>query len=270
MNFSKRYGFEMEKSIQVYDIDLELRTSLQNIIYLYFFKDNLYRPIDFFEPMWLMILKKDISVIDDFRGNDYKFELFKEEFSILEWFKVYNLIELILETYKSSRKDLLIEDFNSVLKMENSAYRIVNEIVVPITDEIEIKEIEQVFQIEDKFKPVKDQIRNALKLLSDKENPDYKNSFKESISAVESLCKIILGEDNITLGQALRKIENDNNFEINGALKSAFSSIYGFASNEVRHGRIQEDEIDYDLAKFLLVACCAFINYLISINKEWI
>ena len=95
MSFSKRYGFENEKIIQINDIDLELRTSLQNIIYLYFFKDNNYGVIDFFEPMWLMILKKDISILDAYGSNSSKFELFKKEFSNLEWYKIYDLIELI-------------------------------------------------------------------------------------------------------------------------------------------------------------------------------
>ena len=268
MSFSKRYGFENEKIIQINDIDLELRTSLQNIIYLYFFKDNDYGVIDFFEPMWLMILKKDISILDAYGSNSSKFGLFKKEFSNLEWYKIYDLIELIIATFQSSRKESLIRDFNAVLEIENSAYRVINEIIVPITDEIEIQEIEKVFEIDDKFKSVKDQINQALILLSDKKEPDYKNSFKESISAVESLCKIILGDENIPLGKALRKIENDKRYKINGALKSGFSNIYGFASEEVRHGTTKEDEIDYDLAKFMVVACCAFINYLISKNKN--
>lgn len=269
MSFSKRYGFEREKIIQKDEVDEELRISLLNKIYIYFFKNSIYDSLNFMEEIWIDILKKDVSVFEIYMSSNSKFDLLKDEFNNVEWYKIYDIIEIIIN-YDQSKKDRLISDFNQILKRENSAYRIIDSQVVMITDEIEIQEIEECLNIDDKFKSVKEQINNSLKLLSDKENPDYKNSFKESISAVESLCKIILGEDNITLGQALRKIENDNNFNINGALRSGFSSIYGFASTEVRHGTIEEREIDYDLAKFMVVACCAFINYLISINKEWI
>ncbi len=270
MIFSKRYGFEKEKTMQIYEMDDDLRTSLLNIIYLHFFKNAVYPKITFLEPIWIKILKKDVSEINHIRSGNQIYNILKREFYDNEWYKIYNIIEFIIQTSGDSKKISLTTDFNEMLEMENSAYRIINGVVVPITDEIEIQEIEQVFKLNDKFKPVKDQVDSALKLLSSKENPDYKNSFKESISAVESLCKIILNDDNISLGNALKKIERDNNLRINPALKEAFRKIYGFASTEVRHGTIEESEIDYDLAKFMVVTCCAFINYLISINKDWI
>ena len=268
MSFSKRYNFEKEKIIQINDMDNDLRTSLLNIIYLHFFKDQFYPQIDFLVPIWIKILKKDVSELDYLRNAEQKFRILKREFFNNEWYKIYDIIELIIHTSSSSDKISLIKNFNDMLEMENSAYRIINEVVVPITDEIEIQEIEKVFCLDNKFKSVKDQINQALILLSDKKDPDYKNSFKESISAVESLCKIILNEDKISLGQALRKIENDNKYEINGSLKAGFFFFFCFASTEVRHGSIKEDEIDYDLSKFMVVACCALINYLISKNRS--
>ena len=265
MSFSRRYGFEQAKEIQIYDMDSDLRISLWNVIYKNFNNYAYYTP-KFLEESWMKVFKKDLSKFIIYTSDD-QFYLFKKEFLRTDWNKVYECIEIVMETNEDVNKNILIRDFNTVLEMENSAYRIIENKVIRITDEIEIEEINKVFSNDNKFKPVKDQIENALILLSDKKNPDYKNSFKESISAVESLCRIILNDKKVTLGDALKKIENDNDLEINGALRSAFSSIYGFASNEVRHGTIKESEIDYNLAKFMVVSCSAFINYLISINK---
>jgi hypothetical protein len=41
--------------------------------------------------------------------------------------------------------------------------------------------------------------------MSDWDNPDYRNSIKESVSAVETAAKFVTGEG--TLGSALNKIE---------------------------------------------------------------
>jgi len=101
--------------------------------------------------------------------------------------------------------------------------------------------------------------------LSDKTNPDYRNSIKESISAVESLCRLISGSNEATLGDALKKIEKKNEFKMHSALKNAFSNLYGWTSDAqgIRHSLMDEPNLQFDDAKFMLVSCSAFIHYLI-------
>lgn len=262
MAFSQRYGFDSKKTFQKDSIDNDLRVGIWNVIYRDVMRRDIYIcESNMFEEIWTDIFKKEL---DNFKGFGYsKFNLFKDEFMFIKWNKVYDIVELFIK-YSENKIDLA-DKFNEVLIRENSAYRIVNCYVIPIIDDVELDEIEEVLNCE--FDVVKNQIKNSLILLSDRENPDYKNSFKESISAVESLCKIILNNKTVTLGQALKQIEKDNDFEINGALKSAFSILYGFASNEARHGTIKESEIDFNLAKYMVVSCSAFINYLISKNN---
>ncbi len=48
---------------------------------------------------------------------------------------------------------------------------------------LRVKEVEEA--LECRYTPVKRHLSNALELLSDRENPDYQNSIKESITAVE-------------------------------------------------------------------------------------
>lgn len=154
--------------------------------------------------------------------------------------------------------------FNEILEKEFVGYRFVGEHIVAITDDIEIKEIEQSLDI--KFKGCKTQIQNALRLLSDRDKPDYKNSIKESISAVESICVIISKNPKATLGQAIKQLE-DNGIKMHVALKNAYSSLYGYTSDEggIRHAEgMFESDVTFEEAKFMLVSCCAFINYLIA------
>ena len=153
---------------------------------------------------------------------------------------------------------------NKVFEKEFVGYRFVGENIVAITDEVEIKEIAQSLDI--KFKGCKAQIQKALRLLSDRNKPDYKNSIKESISAVESICAIIMNNPKATLGQALKRLE-DKGVKMHTALKSAFSSLYGYTSDEggIRHSEgMFESNVTFEEAKFMLVSCCAFANYLIA------
>ena len=107
-------------------------------------------------------------------------------------------------------------------------------------------------------------LNKALALYSDRVNPDYNNSVKESISAVEAMCCIIIGNSGKpTLGNALKKLE-EKGVHIHPSQKIAFEKLYGYASNEagIRHGNIDFVNVPAEDAKFMLIACSAFINYL--------
>ena len=110
-------------------------------------------------------------------------------------------------------------------------------------------------------------LNQSLTLLSDRQNPDYRNSIKESISAVESICKIITQDDKATLGKALKIIEDKHG--LHAALKGSLSQLYGYTSDAdgIRHAMSGESNLSYIDAKFMLVACTNFINYLIEKAK---
>ncbi|MHC4308090.1 MAG: AbiJ-NTD4 domain-containing protein, partial [Planctomycetota bacterium] len=115
-----------------------------------------------------------------------------------------------------------------------------------------------------KYEGVNAHLKRALELLSDKKNPDYRNSIKESISAVESITKIITEKPSSTLGDALKVLEK--NGKIHTALKKGFSALYGFTSDEggVRHAMLEEPDLSSADAKFFLLSCTSFVNYLKS------
>jgi hypothetical protein len=50
------------------------------------------------------------------------------------------------------------------------------------------------------------------------------------------------------------------------ALKASFKSLYGYTSDEngIRHALLEESNIGYEEAAFMLVACSAFASFLIA------
>lgn len=276
--FSERYGYtkpsdviireritpEIQNAILTcYDI---LREKLHNIDYLF-----IYRKMD--EYIWTNFLnmrKSDWNIYTDIISTYIRDEQ-------NEWFKKLDLIEICIKylysyikSVKDSRLSILADIFVGELSRNfrrlNFAYRIVNNEIVEITSDEEIKEIETALNTS------KDNIRthlnNALELYSKRPVADYRNSIKESISAVEVFCREKTGED--TLGKALNKLESSG-IVIHKLLKSAFDKLYAYTNQPdtgVRHA-LMDDDGDYvpqaEEALFMLVSCSTFINYL---NKK--
>src|SRR5262249_40984524 len=152
--------------------------------------------------------------------------------------------------------------FNDILTRELSAYRLVGGRIVEITSEAELDAVEQA--LDTPFQPVNRHMQSALDFLADRKAPDYRNSIKESISAVEAMCQLVSGQPKATLGQALGKIESSTKVKIHSALKDAFSKMYGYTNDAegIRHALLEEPTLEFEDAKFMFVACSAFINYL--------
>ena len=191
----------------------------------------------------------------------------REWFFDAEWYEVYDIIEFVGKHYPDTEESVnveFMEHCNGVLERHLSAYRFVGGEITDMTSEEEIAEIEDALEATKGLEGVHTHLQTALSMLSHRKSPDYRNSIKESISAVESLCTLISGDEKATLGQALKEIEK--HVELHSALKSAFQKLYGYASGAegIRHALLKESNLESEDAKFMLVACSAFINYLIS------
>lgn len=182
-----------------------------------------------------------------------------------EWYTIYDFIEKYLAIINEEQLAKVESDLNRILEEECAGYRIVNQLVVPITNETELSTIIDAKSTQ--YDSVNTHITKALSLYADRKKPDYENSIKESISAVESMCCIITGMTGAgaTLGSALKKVK-DNGVHIHKAMESAFSSLYGYTSDEngIRHGGIDFTNAPAEDAKFMLVSCSSFVNYLIE------
>jgi hypothetical protein len=179
-----------------------------------------------------------------------------------KWHDVYDFIEFVLGALNDETQDGLRKSWNFMLERENSGYRIVGTQVVEITNDVELSEIDRASS--SSTEGAQRHLRTALAHFANKKNPDYRNSIKESISAVESICRTYTGNSGATLGAALNELQSK--LGMHGALKSALSSLYGYTSDEhgIRHAMLEEPNLGSAEAKFMLVACSAFVNYIVS------
>lgn len=181
--------------------------------------------------------------------------------------EILDLLEYIcnwLSAKTSSCSEHFQRNFNTLFQQEYVGYRFISKRIVPITDELEIREIEQACKTP--FDGARTQLQKALGFLSDRENPDYKNSIKESISAVESVCKVIANKPKAELGDALKALIAEG-YPIQGALKTGILALYGYTceAGGIRHAeRETESTVTFEEAKFMMVTCSAIVNYLVA------
>lgn len=173
-----------------------------------------------------------------------------------------------IESRIELNKGCFYNTMNDIFEQECVGYRFIEGKIVPITDKQEIAAIEEACK--EPYKGCRAHIQKAVGFLSDRTNKDYKNCIKESISAVESICEQIIGDEKATLGEALKKLE-DNGVSLHPSLKQGFSKLYGYTSDEggIRHAEgLFESNVTFEEAKYMLVSCSAFVNYLIAVSGK--
>ena len=276
MNFSQRIGKKSTiKLIQIDGIDTDLRNSLWNVIKL-FFLDNMYKETykitsyyEFAQILWMNFFK---IPVDNLSTNDYETESFIRDYYFkAEWYEVYDFLEFLIKLEYVTYTEDLITNANSILENEFSGYRIIDKLICPISNELEIGEIEEALNIHNSFTAfngVNIHLANALQKLSDRKNPDFRNSIKESISALETAFRVLTGES--TLGKALNVLDSKG-IKIDEQLKAGYEKIYAFTNNKqsgIRHAIVDEHiEPEFSDAKYILLLCSSMINYLVEKNK---
>lgn len=270
--FSQRRGLKPVKNVvQVDFVDDELRTGLWNTLstsYWSHLDDSL--PLKFDGDihtlclaLWQDYFKWPIDTIGYSWSSVH--QRLKWYFFDCQWYEVYDFIEFVAKVHASKPvNQKFMESCNVVLERELSAYRFVGGQITEITSEEEIAEVEEALKSSSSFRPVTNHLQRALELLTDRKSPDYRNSVKESISAVEAACNVVVGSSNATLGRALKELDKKKSVDMHPALKGAFDKLYGYTSDAdgIRHALLQESNLDFEDAKFMLVSCSAFTNYL--------
>ena len=286
--FSQRIGITpTEKLVQHESMDDALRNSLWSLLSSFYWsrfdqpkyikyengrhdytlRSNL---SDIFIAFWINYLKEPSDTIPTYFYEPGGSLLYLREYYFeAKWYQIYDFIELVSQTGPIDSNSEFIEGCNDFLEKENSAYRFVNGNIAEISSEEEIESVESAIRDTSPYGGSKDHLVQALSHLKSRENPDYRNSIKESISAVEALCREIDGGDQAKLGAALAALEKKG--VLHPALKKAFSALYGYTSDAdgIRHALLEDSNLTSEDARFMLVSCSAFINYVIgSVEKS--
>lgn len=270
--FSERYGYKpFSEEIILGRITPELQNALCSCFdrldsYMFSHRHDHYTYFQLQEHLWTKFFNerkiefdpRDNVICNHLTRLDVKWY---DKFDIIEEALCY-LYKLKKHLYKDKQYfDSLKDDLNEEFERLNSGYRVVDRYITDIVTKEEIEAVEKAIAENDDS--IKEHLQKAIMLYSRRPDADYRNSIKESISAVEACCRKLTGEN--TLGKALKHLE-DAGVSIPQMLKNAFDKLYTYTNDGdtgIRHALIEGDAIPTNAeALFMLVSCSAFVNYL--------
>ncbi|MBT1671827.1 AbiJ-NTD4 domain-containing protein [Curtobacterium flaccumfaciens] len=277
MSFAERMGFTSPRSLpQTGALDAETRIELWNIVYLSRgltqHKDMGY-DVDtaITAAIWAWYFK---NARDEQPGDHEVWGRVKTIITDGEWFEALDCIEAygkylhrFSNQYTYEVPDAFDGLLNATLEQYLVGYRLVGRELVPLGDDVSAAAVTDALDLTAKLAGARNHLIRATELLADRQTPDYPNAIKEAISAVESVVATVTGQG--TLGAGLKKLKAAG-IELHPALESAWSKMYGWTSDAqgIRHAAIDETDADQSLAKYMLVACSAFVSYVIESGSK--
>lgn len=256
---------KINTEIQKDDLDERTRNRIINWF------DDLLNNYSYYNDDFKNYIYKEIFILTDDDIPLYKDTFRKEIVSSIskqwEMDNIFTFLEGIIPFCERVYYYNIEKDLNEIFEEECVGYRFVEGKIIDVIEQEEIDEIEEAMNC--KYSSCKNNIKKAMNHLYNREKPDYENSVKESILAVEGMCNIILKTENVTLGKALKQLEK-NGVIIHPSLKESFIKIYGYTSDAggIRHSGGIDNNTTFEEAKFMLVTCSAFLNYLIAIYEN--
>jgi len=279
--FSERYGYTKPLDVIIRE---QITRDIQNAICSAFdvlpdlfdkagARYGEYDYIDVERFLWTQVLNERESKFSEGR-NYHIVSTWYIENSEKQWYEKLELIEKVIDylirlssnydkRYYREVVNAFTERLNSDFERLHFAYRIVDNKIVEISSKAEIESIEKA--LTDSPSDIREHLNKALQHYAKRPEGDYRNSIKESISAVEAWCREKTGET--TLGPALSKLEKKG-ITLHPMLKQAFDKLYFYTNDKetgIRHALMDETGTympNAEEAMFMLVSCSAFINYL--------
>jgi len=274
-SFSERAGYKAQRTVIQHEaLDDETRIQLWNCVNIVndiANENNAYQARDLSnEYIWTRHFGKPRDELPSY-GQIWGFV----KTTILEgtWIEALDIVDAYVVSlhtpaaYRFQLVDKAIELLNSVLERCLVDCRFIDGDLVQVGNKVDVEALSDALDHTNVFMGARQSIKRAAELLSDRSNPDYLNSIKESISAVESVVKKVTGAG--TLGAGLKKLEGAG-VKIHPALQQAWEKMYGWTSDAdgIRHAAIEESDSDQATAKYMLVACSAFVSYVIESGKK--
>jgi hypothetical protein len=265
--FSDRMGITTPPALQLDGMTTALRASLWNVLDAMLGRPINERWIEAAHVFAVEYFKERADVLPRYHSearNWVATRYFK-----LPWYEVYNFVEFIrprVVAIAYTGPDDFVREINSVLQREVSGYRFFSGRIAPISNEAEMASIQDALNAARShgLVGVDAHLFKSVSLLSQKPNPDYHNSIKEGITAVEGVANLLSGDMSSGLDKPLNELAQ--RVPIHPAMKEPFVKLYGYTSSRegIRHPMLEPSTVGFDEAKFMLVACSAFVYFLIS------
>ena len=278
LSFSERNGYVASEDIMIMgDVPKVVANAISSALFRVFqeFKSNpwvlpgeIRKEQILAQYIWTDFMNEDLAKFDFIFGKGYNEISNWITSATTPWYRILDLVEFITEKLSTLNKSLserFIEEINEQFERLKFGYRLVSGIVIDIISDDEVKSLQ--IAMDNSIQPVSDHLKKALILHSKRPKPDYANSIKESISAVEAYLRSATGKN--SFGEALKEWQRKYS-NIHPILYTSMEKLYAYTNQPnvgARHALIDssaENIPQSGESLYMLVTCSAFINYLRS------
>lgn len=267
LTFEQAEGVEpLPARLKLKEVSRQLRASLWDLVYSSVFEDR-DEYTDYLGDQWRSILydkhvRREHRLADEFKPYTQEhLNHLKLIFTAGDYVKIFGFLQYVLRHERCPIA--FAANVNERLEESQAAYRVVEYTIVPVASPEEATMVQKAF-VDLAKTELHGARRHLLQAAAKLTGGDAPGSVRESISAVESVARVIAptGKFSDALGE-IGKLAH-----IHGALKTGFTAIYGYTSDEqgIRHPLLESsdakvDDID---AQFIFGACASFVSYLVG------
>jgi len=280
--FSKRQGIGVCSGPLIFDdAPQTLRVGIWNLI-----EDSVnYDSLPVLLPPYEALYKKVTSHFRIKRVSGYTYDSLLKNMVCgrLAWNEVFDLIEFLFvqvsyheyeerennwmtipEKIGSARYEYT-KKANELLSSENVGWRLskghLERVGSEILDREIVENVRKLLQGRN-FAGPSNQFNKALGFFSRRPNPDLENCVKEAVGALEGLARVLLKNNKITLGDAIKELVGKK--VIRRPLDKTLHVLYGFVSSEPgsRHGAYDLSSLDIPEAELVLYSSAACMLFL--------
>ena len=275
LTFEEAEGVEpLPSQLQLKEISQHLRAVLWQVVHQYLEKATKHSSMGghpWLDDEWFTILqanhvRRKHGMIDDLK-NIAKDRILhvKEIISKGEYHEIFGFLQFVLRLRNVPYR--FPGRIDSALEVGRAAYRVLDgNTIIPISSEVERATLQRAFSdlAASEFQGARSHLRAAGSELTE---GNYAPSVRESVHAVESVARVLAPSG--MLKEALATLEKSA--VIHPALKSGFTSIYGYTNDAkgIRHPLVDDAtaKVDEADALFMIGACASFVSYMIHKAK---
>jgi len=265
--FSKRYNLRPTPEGLMYeDVPERARVGLYHIVEQFFYQEHGNDYLDLYKKFCVALrIPRDRDIYEDYRAS----RAIEGLINTCEWWQFYDICQVMWSTleYPWGNKDDLSAQINTLFREEQLGFELTDDGKIEKVGsgfvDAQIKEARYLLK-EPEFKGADEHFEKAIKALNVRPNPDVENCVKDAVAAIESVGRIIVGDEKALLPDIIKEMAKKG--VIPKPLDQAIQKVYAYRGSEpgVAHGAVQASKVTIDEAEFVLAMSAAIIIYLVK------
>jgi len=273
--FSKRYGLRPTPEGLMYeDVSEQARVGLYHMVEQFFYQEHINAYLDLYNKICVALRIPRQRMLDDYHASLAIEKLINK----CEWWQFYDICEVMCQTLENQhphiweeklRDDLPVQ-INTLFREEQLGFELRDGKVEKVGSgfiDAKVKEARYLLK-EPEFKGADKHFEKAIKALNVRPNPDVENCVKDAVAAIESVGRIIVGDEKALLDDIIKDMSKKG--IIPKPLDQTIQKIYAYRGDQpgIAHGLVGASKVTTDEAEFVLAMSAAIIIYLVNKRKH--